>query len=99
MPFWKAKSKLAGRVFAILCLRSTIDEEELSHLEPTNGLAGHDQSPSRPPPISLIGSTSTGADPIIAQSDTTFSHSDSISSDDPVYQAHNHHRYETDFSH
>jgi len=65
-----------------------------------NGLAGHDHPPSRPPPISVIGSTSTRADPRIAQSDTSFSHSDSIpSSDDPVYQAHNHQRYETDFSH
>lgn len=40
MPFWKPQSKLAGRVFAILRLRPTIDKDEL---EPTNGPAGHDR--------------------------------------------------------
>ena len=56
MSFWKPKSKLAGRVFAILCLRPTIDNVESSHFEPMNGLVGHDHldlpPPSRSPPIS-----------------------------------------------
>ena len=102
MPFLKSKSKLAGRVIAILRLRPTVDKEEPSDLEPTNCSAGHDHSdlpsPSRPPPISMIGLTSTRTyddDPIIAQSGTAPSLSDGISSsDDPVHQAHNHPRYE-----
>ena len=104
MPFWKSKSKLAGRVFAILRLRPTTDKEEPRYLEPMDDLAGHDRpdlSPSfRPPPISVIGLTSTRPDPIIAQSDTSPGLSDSISSyDDPVHRAHNHQRYEIACSH
>jgi hypothetical protein len=101
MPFWKPKSKLAGRVFAILHLRPTTDKEEL---EPTNGLAGYDRAdlPSsfKPLSTSMVGLTTTRADPTIAQSDTSPSLSDDISSsDDPVHEAHNQQRYETDCSH
>ena len=105
MPFWKFKSKLTGRVFVILRLRPTIDKEEISHVEPTNSLAGHDHSdlppPSRLLPNAMIGLTSTRADPTIAQSDTSHTGlSDTISSsDNPVYQAHNHQRYETACAH
>jgi len=80
--------------------RPSIAKEEPSHLEPTNGLAGQDLSDlparSRPPPTSMIGSMATRADLTIAQSDTTPSLLDSISSsDDPVHYAHSHQRYET----
>jgi len=97
MPFWKPKSKLAGRVFAILRLRPTIDKEEP---EPTNGLAGDDHADNPPPswPLStsMIGWTSTHADTTTAQLDTSASLSDSTSSsDNPVPQAHNHQRYVT----
>ena len=99
MPFLKSKSKLAGRVIAILRLRPTVDKEEPSNFEPTNGPAEYDHSDlpsSSRPPISMIGLTSTRTDPIIAQSDTAPSLSDNISSSDgPVHQAHNHQRYET----
>jgi hypothetical protein len=100
MPVWKPKSKLAGRIFAILRLRLTINKEELSHLEPPNGLAGQDHldlpASSRPLPISIIGSAATCSDPTISQSYTSPSLSDSSSSSEhPVHQAPNHQRYET----
>ena len=100
MPFWKAESKLAGRIFAILGLRPTIDKEEPSYLEPTSSLAGHDHSdfpdPTRSLPTSMIGLTATRTESTITQSDTSPSLSDGISSsDDPVHQVHNHKRYKT----
>jgi len=109
MRFWKRKSKLAGRVFAILRLRPTIDKEEPSHkLELTNGFAGHDHSDSLRTavspllPISMINlaATPSHADPTIAELDTFPSlSSDSISSsDDLAHQAH-YQRYEADCSH
>ena len=97
MPFWKPKSKLAGRVFAILRLQHTIDKEKPDHLEPANSLVGHDHSdlpaPSRTLPISMVRSMSTHADPTTARLDTSPGLSDSMSlSDDSVHQVHKNQR-------
>ena len=105
MPFWKVKSKLVGKVIAILRLRPTIDTEEPRHLGATNGqsFAGHYHSnlhpPSRQPLISMIHSTSAHVDPT-SYLDTSSGLSDSTSSsNDLVHQAHNHQWYVTAFSH
>lgn len=97
MPFWKQKSKLADRVVAILHLRPAIDKDEPSHLQRKNGLAEHDSlglpSPSGTPPISMVRSMSTLADPTAALLDTSPGLSDSISSSDvSVHQVHNNHK-------
>ena len=101
MPCSTPRSKVAGRgVFANCRLRPTIDQEEF---EPANEVAGHDHA--EPPPrsklsTSMIGLMATRADPTFAQSDTSPSLSDSISSsDDPGHQVPNHRRYETGSSH
>ena len=93
MLFWERASELVGRVVGVLRIRPTTDEEETSHLNPINGLVGHDHSdlpsPSRPLPTSMFGLRSTHGDPLVAQSDTFPSLSVKISSsDDPVCQAY-----------
>jgi hypothetical protein len=98
MPFWKLKSNLAGRVFAILRLRPTIGEEQ----EPTNGLAGHNHAdlPPRPLPPSMIGLMSAHADLTTTHLVTSVNLSDSISSsEDCVLQARNNQKYVTACSH
>ena len=97
MPFWKPKSKLAGRVFAILRSAPTFDEET-TYLKPSSGPA-HDRSdlpfPSRPPltPITL---TSTHADLATPRLDISLRPTDGISwSDDPTNQADHQERYGT----
>ena len=92
MAFWKPKSKLAGKVFAILRLRPTIDKEEP---EPMKGLAGDDHADHRPPsrslPTSMIGWASNLVNTTTVHLDTSAGLLDSISSsDDPIPQVHNH---------
>jgi len=87
-------SRLAGRVFANLRLQPTIDKKEYSHLEPTNGSAGHHHlglpALSRTLPISMIRSMTTHTNSTTACLDTSSTLSGSISSsDNHIHQAHN----------